>query len=356
MSARYIELMRDADALAVAAAVGIQVVDGRGTSPGSFACPACGGGTRHGERRRGACGVTPNGAGWCCFSCQETGDAIDLVAFAVGGSKFSRLGDVARDEVRGWIQRHLGPAASQLSAAPSPPRPGVVRTLPDYPPATLIGSIWAESVRVDEDAEVSAWLESKRIDVDRVADLDLARALPSRSQAAPKWATGGWRVIVQLRDHTGAVRSLKARRLVSGDGPKSLSPTGFAASGLAFFDPRAIGAVRFWIVEGEKKFLQLATRMGDDGSTAVLGIGSGMYSPELIARIPPSAEVIIATDADPKCQAGAKYATDIANLLSPWQRRRARLWNSLEVVGSTGAHKVQVRSHWLSVGGKRQPP
>jgi hypothetical protein len=159
------------------------------------------------------------------------------------------------------------------------------------------------------------------------------------------------RLIVPLRDHTGAVRSLKARRVVSGDGPKSLAPTGFATAGLAFFETCATSAPRVWLVEGEKKFLQLATRV-DAESTAVLGIGSGMYTPELIAQIPANAEVIIATDADPKCQVGAKYATDIANLLTPAQRGRARLWNSLEVIGRTGMRKVQVRERWLFAGRK----
>lgn len=346
MSTRYIEQMRDADVLSVATELGIEVVDGRGTSPGSFACPSCGEATRHGERRRGACGVTPNGAGWRCFECQETGDAIDLVALALAGSKFARLGDAGRDAVRAWIQRHLGLPASQTAAAPRPPKLRVVRPRPEYPPATLIRSIWTESVRVDEDAEVSAWLTAKRIDVNRIADLDLARALSSRSQAASKWATGGWRLVVPLRDHTGAVRSLKARRVVDGDGPKSLSPGGFAVSGLAFFDPSITAPTRVWIVEGEKKFLQLSTRI-DDGE-AVFGIGSGMYTPGLIARIPSDCEIVIATDADPKCQAGAKYATDIANLLTPAQRRRARLWNSLQVVGELGVCKVEVRGRWLS--------
>ena len=344
MKARYIALMRDADVLSVAADLGIEVIDGRGTSPGSFACPACGAATRHGERRRGACGVTPNGAGWRCFACQETGDAIELVAFVLGGSKFARLGDARRDEVRAWIQGHVGLTASQAATAPRPAKLRIVRPSPEYPPATLIRSIWGQCVRVDEDVEVSAWLESKRIDVNRVAGLDLARALPSRSQAASKWARGGWRLVVPLRDHTGTVKSLKARRVIDGAGPKSLSPGGFAVSGLAFFDPANTAPARAWIVEGEKKFLQLSTRIGE--GEAVFGIGSGMYTPELIARIPDDCEVIIATDADPKCQAGAKYATDIANLLAPSQRRRARIWNSLEVVGHAGARKVRVRGRW----------
>jgi hypothetical protein len=115
------------------------------------------------------------------------------VAITRAGSKFAKLSDTGRDEVRVWIRNHVGRTNSQLAAAPRPPRLRVVRTPPEYPPAGLLRAIWAECVRVDEDRDVSAWLESKRIDVDRVADLDLVRALPSGSQAASRWATGGWR-------------------------------------------------------------------------------------------------------------------------------------------------------------------
>src|SRR5262245_45233844 len=97
MRARYVDRMRDADVLTVASELGIEIIEGRGTtSPGSFPCPACGSETRHRERTRGACGVRPDGKGWHCFECDTSGDALDLVAWVLRGSRFRELDDEGR--------------------------------------------------------------------------------------------------------------------------------------------------------------------------------------------------------------------------------------------------------------------
>jgi hypothetical protein len=335
-TARYVELLEDADVLTVAEELGLKIFD-RGN--GSFQCPTCGTVTRYNERNRGACGLTNDGKGWHCWSCEQSGDAINVVCFVMFGKKgLPDLTDDERKRVSEWVYRRDGAAAPLRKLH-------IVRPTKPLRSPDLIASIWGECSRVDEDPQVAAWLESKRIDVNRVADLDLARALPLKSQVTPSWASGGQRLIVPMRDASGAVRNVKARRVDGGKEYKSLSPSGYAAAGLAFFDPTVANPNRVWIVEGEKKFLQLATRIA--AQSAVFGVGSGMYSPELIARIPPDAEVIVATDADPKHQAGAKYATDIIRMLTPVQRKRARLWNSLEVVGDPGKRRVQVREMWL---------
>jgi len=318
-SARYIDRLRDADVLTIAAQLGIEIIESRGTSPGSFACPACNAERRHGERIRGACGVTANGCGWRCFECGVTGDAIGLVHWVLCGRAQEACSATDKAKVRAWVDRRDG-----VEPRERPPL-RLVRKPPEYPPAEKIARVWAECVRVDEEPDVCHWLRSKRVDVDLVADRDLARALPSDSSEAPKWARGGWRLIVPLRDADGAMRSLKARRIVSGDGPKSLSPSGHSAVDLAFFDPHIAAAERAFFIEGEKKLLQVTTLFPE---AMVIGVGSGMITAELVARVPAGAEVLLCTDPN---GAGAEYATKLARLLAATQRKRAQLWRGLEV-------------------------
>lgn len=328
--ARPFDRLRDADVLAIASELGIAIVEGRGTSPGSFPCPACDAKTRHGERIRGACGVTANGRGWSCFACHVTGDAIRLVYWLLCGKEQEACSADDHARVGAWVDRRDG-----VEPRARPPL-HIVRKQPEYPAASRIAAIWAECTRVDEDRKVEAWLRSKRINVDLVADRDLARALSPESREAQAWARGGWRVIVPMRAPDGKVACLKARRIFSGDAPKSLPLGAFA--GLAFFDQHITSAERVFFVEGEKKLLQHTSRYPD---ALVIGVGSGMISAELVARVPADAEVFL--DLDPN-HAGADYATKIARLLSAKQRKRAWLWNGLQVAADGGALKVVVTS------------
>jgi hypothetical protein len=122
---------------------------------------------------------------------------------------------------------------------------------------------------------------------------------------------------VPMFDVEGRARSLIFRRVfASTEGPKSVPPRGFDRSGLVMACPRAIAMLyrgklttdRLVIAEGEMAFLAWSL----SSAIATLGIVSGSWTPELAARIPDNARVLIATDHD---RAGQEYAQKIIHSL-----------------------------------------
>ena len=342
--AAWVEGMRGRDVFEVARALGLAIDERRhALSP----CPACGAERRHTKAgdRRGAVGLRPDGRGWSCFQCEATGDALELVAFSVGGARLRDLGDARRGEVREWCSRFLGLDASQgrgpailQARKPAPPRPVPVE--PRYPPAAEVAALWASSVPVTDDEEVSGYLDGRGILAAEVARLELARALPP-SAPCPAWAgTGegeGWRswaargarLVVPLFDAKGALRSLLARvpRKVE-HGPKSLGAKGYQRGGLVMANARA----RAWldgsdatpapcfVLEGEIDYLRnavgpfaLQTWASLGANPAVLGIFSGSWSREVADRIPDGSHVGVATDDDAQ---GDAYAREIGETLA----------------------------------------
>jgi hypothetical protein len=82
-------------------------------------CPACGAEKRGANDGRAPVG-TSEGGGWKCHACQVSGDAADLVAYAVAGARLSELDPDARERVR------LASAEAGLCTetdADEPPRP-----------------------------------------------------------------------------------------------------------------------------------------------------------------------------------------------------------------------------------------
>jgi hypothetical protein len=104
--------------------------------------------------------------------------------------------------------------------------------------------------------------------------------------------------------------------------PKSLAPSGFSVKGLVLADPLAqqlLGGVcpAWWkpreivVAEGEPDWLLWALRQRetDEQGPAVIGIESGAWSPQIAARIPTGASVVIRTHHD---EPGERYAQQIA--------------------------------------------
>jgi hypothetical protein len=170
---------------------------------------------------------------------------------------------------------------------------------------------------------------------------DLARVIPAglrlprwaRLQGAP-WTHTGHRIIFRLWDHTGQAVSLRARSTDTTVAPKSLAPAGFSVKGLVLADPLAQqllgGTCPAWwqprqviIAEGEPDWLLWALRQreSDEQGPAVLGIESGAWSPQIAARIPTGASVVIRTHHD---EPGERYAQQIAASL----QGRCRIFRS----------------------------
>lgn len=207
------------------------------------------------------------------------------------------------------------------------------------PPAAEVQAIWARSVPVTEDAEVSAWLRSRSLDPVVVADRDLARALPSDARL-PRWARcrgrpwgAGWRCLFQAWGPTGRLESLRARWVggdSSPDGLKASAATAGtgSATGLVLADGlgrqvlesgavsgwRPDAAFRICVCEGEADWLTWATRSWDaaEATPAVLGLWNGSWTDAIGERIPCGATVILRTHRDPQ---GEIYAAKVTQSL-----------------------------------------
>lgn len=258
-----------------------------------------------------------------CFGCSLSGDVFSLIA-AVHSldtrRDFPAIKKIASDL-----------AAVEPGSAPPPPAPPRVHAPAQYPPANEVAAVWAKCVPVLDAPEVSAWLRSRGLDSGAVEDFDLARAIPDgvvlpwwAAQGSRTWIESGHKCIVPLFDATGALRSLRSRRVTDGDSVKVLAPRSCKTAGLIMADAGGrlslAGGERFWpegeqlrvvISEGDADFLSWATRFSDadESAPAVFGMFSGSWCPAIAARIPDGAYVAIWTDHD---EAGAKYATTVA--------------------------------------------
>jgi 5S rRNA maturation endonuclease (ribonuclease M5) len=265
-------------------------------------------------------GVTPDGCGWRCHRCDAHGDAVTLAAFVVTGSRDAN-GDWSR------VLQRLD-TAGVLDAPLPPPAPPA----PKFPPDAEVRALWDSCSDGLGDPDIHQWCTERRVDLSGAIDRELFRVLP-RDARLPRWAWGpqgawtasGHRLIVPLYDVNGKLVTLRARRIRAGDGPKALPPAGFSVVGSVMADPLARlllsrpkeanhllkpkGSAGLIICEGEPDFLRLATYFGDsDFSPGVFGIVAGSWTPELGARLPRGADVLIDTDHD---RNGNHYAEQI---------------------------------------------
>jgi len=321
-------------------------------APGNLSpCPACSSEKRHPSRRdrRGAVGLTRDGAGWRCHECDVHGDALDLAAWLAVG-RVPGKGDPAWREVRAACascglcspdSRGAAPPA-RLRPVPAtrPPAP------PARPPAAEVLNAWQACRPVTSDPEVSAWLTARGLSPGVIELRDLARALPTNRQLPrwmscrrrdredldPSWLPGSYRVIVPMRGPDGQIEALHARALDKNAEPKAASPMGCEVRGLVMADARAVfmlaGDARpasLVIVEGVPDFLTWATRAEDldDSAPAVLGILAGSWVAELSDRVPAGLRVEVRTHRDlpdpkhpEKRPAGYAYADRICDDLA----------------------------------------
>ncbi len=207
-------------------------------------------------------------------------------------------------------------------------------TQPARPPQREVAALWAASLPVGADANSAAWFAGRfgrasAWSLQQAELWDLARVIPTDLHL-PRWAwtrRGPWgrtghRIIIRLWDHMGQAVSLRARSSDTTVAPKSLAPAGYSVKGLVLADPLAqqlLGGVcpTWWqprqviVAEGEPDWLLWALRQRetDEQGPAVLSIESGAWSPQIAARIPTGASVVIRTHHD---EPGERYAQQIA--------------------------------------------
>lgn len=281
------------------------------------------------EDRTPSCSVQVRGGVilWKCHGCGAEGDALTLVALARGlGVKrdFREVLRIAAEIAGLWsvVQEiDAGGAVPPRSAALPPPaaEPEPDR---DYPPAEEVERFWGNLALTSEDVEVSSWIRGRGLDPDAVDGRELARALPRDLSSLPQWAVcrggtwaeTGYRMIVPMYGPMGEIVTVRAGRVVEGEGPKRRPPFGHKASGVVMADGFGVAMLRarraperIVVCEGEPDFLTWATRTRD-AATAVLAIVAGSWTAAMTARLPLGAMVIVRTDAD---AAGDRYAAEI---------------------------------------------
>lgn len=283
------------------------------------------------DERTASCSVTRGPDGTIrvrCFGCNFTGDVFTLIAAV------HKL-DIQRDFRRvlefaarlcghdATLESETAPQARRARAAPAPERP--------YPPWKEVSALWARSMPVTSDPEVSGYFTERGLDLAQLDTLDLVRVL---SPPVPPWAAYGsrsWidtkhRAIVPMFDERGVLRSLRAIHVCfGGDLPKRLPPKGYRAGAIVMANSLArivlaSGTIPSWwpegepfrlvLCEGEPDFLTWASEFSDSDVTApaVIGIVSGSWTGAMAARVPDGARVIIRTHHD---QAGDSYANDV---------------------------------------------
>lgn len=294
-------------------------------------CPA------HGEKNP-SCSVTrgPDGTIRCkCFGCDFAGDALALIAVVHG---LSTTGSEFRDVLRAgaelaglhWLVDELsGQRARQVERPPPKPAPDPVAS-PEYPDTVELVELWETSTSVADDPTVSGYLVGRALDPDVIATRSLARVIGDGTKLAlwgsyqrRSWRHTGHTMVLPVWDHQGAMRSVRACRVTTGDSPKRLPPAGRKAAELVLANHQAVAILRgtakqpqqILFVEGEPDFLTMATRT----DFPVFGVLSGAWTQEFAMRIPKGSDVILMTHAD---DAGERYAQMIAVTLS----RKCQVW------------------------------
>lgn len=327
--ATWLDAARAVPVVEVAAALGFDVRrDGRSFGP----CPACDVRTRANpgrSDRRGRCSVTRDGGGWHCFSngttgCGAKGDGLALVALREVGRPWASGDARATVAVRAWFVGN-GLCDDRVPVqAPGLVRVGqVAEPACGRPDATELAQLWFHAERADLDPEVAAYLRSRGLDPVRIADLDLARALPpfrfpaDWSEPSPAWArfkgrpwsVTGHRLILPAWEadpaRAGRLRlaSVLARCVrPCGDRDKAANPAGCDGRGLVLAmgdDPLADGVARqlVTICEGATDFLTWALQPPAVRG-ALLGSWSGSAQHSTAALVPSGWTVALAHDND----------------------------------------------------------
>lgn len=274
---------------------------------------------------------------WKCWGCGATGDVLHLVAFARGlkletDFKATLLEAARLAGMWGTVDRLEGRVSAEPRQDPPTPPRRAPEPPPEWPPQAEVDALWSSCTRTTENEHVAEYLRGRALSPETIDELDIARALPPRG-TLPSWAfcrhgnwrEAGYRLIVPMYDATGAMRSVRCWRVVDGDAPKRLPPSGHKASELVMVDAAGQAMLRsedrpyrITIVEGEPDFLTRAS-VTTDAKAATVGIVNGSWTPAFAERVPLGCRVAIRTDVD---EAGDRYALEIEATL----RRRAFIW------------------------------
>lgn len=196
----------------------------------------------------------------------------------------------------------------------------------EYPPSLDVAALIGLTLPASEDPFVAGWLATRLGEISNRLD-SIVRAVPLNAtippwarvgEAGALWTVRGYRALFPVYDAVGLPRSVRVRRIIAGEGPKTVPPAGYNTGGLVLANAAAVEVLRtgvadrpITIAEGEPAFLAWCVAQEGPG-LPVFGIWNGAWDGRLAARIPRGATVRIATDHD---TAGDKYAEQIARSL-----------------------------------------
>ncbi len=264
---------------------------------------------------------------WRCYRCDQGGDAIDLVSFALLDRKGRHAGE-RFVEVKAWFRDRRILLKSDNDNTIDDDYDS--NRVPSH--ELLAGLRSCVSVKRSGNRRANWFVEHRNY-----TGTVHAGVLPRNFQA-PWWATElrhGYRswteyfpLVVPAYNGNGELVSMQGRNCTPEPVVKTKWPRGYDARGLLFAEP--IGArpllkrtgmpKELLIVEGLTDFLWAAQSATKD--LAVIGVASGSASALALLRLEPFVQVYIATDPD---ETGDKYAQEIANALSPVLARRVPL-------------------------------
>jgi hypothetical protein len=242
-----------------------------------------------------------------CFACGETHDVFDLISAATGSTNFKETLALAAELAQGI---EVGSAATTLPAQRS------------YPPEAAVRALLMSCTDVDKDLSVRTYLDRRGVNPSITRFAGAAFAL-RRDAQVPDWASGwyatGYRLIVPTYDATGNLANVRACRVIDGDGPKRLTPRGFAIKGAVMANTIGLSVLHTgdWtdptppvavIVEGETDYLSMVQRAGPIPKVAIFGVISGAWTEEIAARLPADTKLVVCTDND---AAGDRYYEEI---------------------------------------------
>ena len=286
-----------------------------------------------------------------CFSCQAGGDVLHLIAALSGICDSWKSGTAAPHGVFPQVMKRAAELVGGAAAEPLP----LARVGSDaekkFPPSDEVRQLWEAAGDVLRDDTLCAQLLSRQIDPGAVRSL--ARALPQvgsfprwarcrddEVKEGKNWAQAGYRLVVPMYGHDGALVTLHARRFgVPDDHRKGTSPARGRIKGSVLANGPARELLRtggpaprdVLIVEGVPNWLVMCLAFPDQPVFGIIaGCWKGPEGEALAQRIPEGTRVVIWTDTDstrrpdgtPIAGAGQKYAEAIAKTLP---RRKVRI-------------------------------
>ena len=305
----------------------------------SMSCPACSATKRGNRDRRLPASFGP--LGWRCWVCSASGDALDVLAFVVTGSRLGsdraqmetlRADLAARGLISDDDHRPARRAPRRPAPPPPPPEPAPSES---WPPLNEVMALYNAGRPISEDAEVVAYLEDRYQDhgerlIAILAHLNLARAIPAAPapRRARHFRQPGqqtvFRLMFPLVDASGHMRSMRVRRATLGPSvlPKALPPVGYGCRGLVLACDRGAALLRreipaAWpdgilhrvtIVEGETDWMTHLVLRKTPTDPAIIALYSGAWLPDHSAALPQGTILNIRTDHD---EAGHRYAEGV---------------------------------------------